>query len=69
MRRLACTSCGQIVRVTEGVWFVERFVDLEWIDPKLFVGGCCLEPSAQLEFGGEREETRAYDPAIADVGF
>ena len=61
MRILTCIRCGQPVRVHEE--------PREFIDPSLFVGGCCLEPSDQLELDGEREETRRYDPAIAAVPF
>lgn len=61
MRILLCKQCGQPIRVHEE--------PREFIDPKLFVGGCCLEPTDQLELDGEREETRWYDPAIAAVPF
>ena len=60
-RRLTCIRCGQRIIVHEE--------PVEFIDPYLFVGGCCLEPREQLELDGEREETRRYDPAIAEVPF
>lgn len=61
MRRLTCIRCGQRIVVHEE--------PREFIDPKLFVGGCCLEPREQLELDGEREETHSYDPAIAAIPF
>ena len=61
MRILTCIRCGQPVRVHEE--------PCEFIDPALFVGGCCLEPSDKLELEGEREETRPYDPAVAAIPF
>jgi hypothetical protein len=61
MRILACVKCGQPVRVHEE--------PVEFIDPRLFVGGCCLEPRDQLELDGEREESHSYDPAIAAIPF
>lgn len=51
MRLLACVKCGRVIRVHEE--------PVEFIDPKLFVGGCCLEPSEQLELG-VRARTAAY---------
>lgn len=69
MRRLFCIRCGQPVRVREGVWKDDHFIEFTWIDPALFVGECCLQPKGQLELDGEREETPRYDPAKAAVPF
>ena len=61
MRVLACVKCGRPVRVHEE--------PVEFIDPKLFVGDCCLKPVGQLELDGDREETRTYDPALAEIPY
>lgn len=59
-RTLICTSCRTPVIVHE--------IPVQFIDPQRFVCSFCIGPVAvpTLE---PREETRTYDPAIADIGF
>lgn len=62
MRLLACQQCGRHVSVHE--------LPVEFIDPARFVCGPCMTPDeGQLELEEPAEETRGYDPAIADIGF
>lgn len=58
-RTLVCTTCKTPVTVHEQ--------PRQFIDPQLYICGQCLT-SAQPTLE-PRQETRTYDPAIADIGF
>lgn len=67
-RVLTCQSCGEDVRVYE--------LPRPFIDPLLYVCSDCHVPVREEEQGEQlslpevqREETRNYDPTIAEIPF
>lgn len=61
-RRLNCTRCADTVTVTE--------IPRPFIDPERYVCGQCLKPANAPQIQLEpAEETRHYDPAIAEIPY
>lgn len=67
-RRIACSKCQQ-------VWLVHE-IPVEFIDPALYVGTCCLRPKQpdqpellRLQLDEPGVDERRYDPAIARIPY